>query len=172
MRSRTRSARILALALLGFAGLAAAFALGTPVLKGGHNAKLGAILVDAKGRTLYHLTSEAPGQIKCTGICASFWIPVYATGKGKPALGKGVVAAKVGTIKRGGKLQLTYNKMPLYRYYLDKQPGQIRGQGIGEGTGRWFAISLAGKVVKKGGGSGGGTTPGTTTGTSTGGYGY
>src|SRR5581483_8076111 len=88
----------------GFAGLAAAFALGTPVLKGGHNAKLGAILVDAKGRTLYHLTSEAPGQIKCTGICASFWIPVYATGKGKPALGKGVVAAKVGTIKRAGKV--------------------------------------------------------------------
>ena len=52
-------------------------------------------------------------------------------GKGKPTLGAGLKAAKLGTIKRpNGKLQVTYNKFPLYRYYLDKKPGQANGEGV------------------------------------------
>jgi predicted lipoprotein with Yx(FWY)xxD motif len=171
--SRRLSAQLLALVVLLALGAGAAYAVTGPILKAAHNPKLGSIVVNAQGLTLYHLTSEQ-GSIKCTGICQSFWLPVLVTGKGKPVLGKGVIAAKVGTIKRaGGKLQVTYNKLPLYRYYLDKKPGQYRGEGLAEGTGTWFAVSLKGTIVKLGGGGGGSgaTTTGTTGGTTTG-YGY
>ena len=168
MRKPSRSL-LLAIALF-VAGAATAVAVTGPILKSAKSTSLGAtILVDVKGRTLYHLSSEKTGSIACSGICATFWIPVLAT-SGKPVLGKGVVASKVGTIKRpDGKVQLTYNHFALYRYYLDKKPGQTGGEGFNTGTGTWYAISTAGKLVKPKKGS---TSTTTTTSSGTGGYGY
>ncbi len=169
MRKRP-STWLLALVVLLAAGVATAYAVTGPILNSSRNAALGStVLVNVKGLTLYHLTSEHSGTIQCSGICATFWIPVLVTGKSKPALGKGVVASKVGTIKRpDGKVQLSYNKYALYRYYLDKKPGQIGGEGFATGTGTWEAISTSGALVKPKKGK-----SGTTTGkTSTGGYGY
>ena len=121
-RLMLRGALLIALAA---AGAATALAVAGPILKTSHNARLGAIVVNAKGLTLYHLTGEKNGVIKCTGECTAFWPPVLWSGKGKPPVGPGVDAAKLGTVKRpNGSTQLTYNKFPLYRYYLDKQVGQ------------------------------------------------
>ena len=168
-----RGALVLALVATG---VGTAFALSGPILKTTHNSRLGAIVVNAKGQTLYHLTGETSGHIKCTGECAAFWVPVLWSGKGKPPLGPGVVAAKVGTVKRpNGTTQLTYNKFPLYRYYLDKKVGQTNGEGVNNAAGTWYAISPAGKIVKARSGntttgSAGTTTHGATT--TNGGYGY
>jgi len=168
MRSRSRFL-FLAVALF-VAGAAAAVAVTAPILKSAKNAPLhSTILVNAKGLTLYHLSSERTGTIACTGICATFWIPVLAP-KGKIVLGKGVIASKVGTIKRpDGKVQLTYNHYALYRYYLDKKPGQIGGEGFATGTGSWYAIATSGKLVKPKKGASSTTT---TTSDGSGGYGY
>jgi predicted lipoprotein with Yx(FWY)xxD motif len=137
---------LLALAALG-AGTA--FAVGAPLLKSSHSAKLGSIVVNASGLTLYHLTSETKGRVQCNGVCADFWLPVLVVGKAEPKLGVGVSAAKIGTVKRpDGKVQVTYAGFPLYRYYLDKKPGQDHGEGIRYGTGVWYAVSTAGKIVK------------------------
>jgi predicted lipoprotein with Yx(FWY)xxD motif len=165
---RRRSATLLAGVVLFAGGGVVALAVAGPVIGSAHNASLGStILVNTKGLTLYHLTSERTGSIACSGICATFWIPVLAT-TGKPSLGKGVIASKVGTIKRpDGKVQLTYNHYALYRYYLDKKPGQTGGEGFATGTGSWYAIATSGKLVKPKKGSTTSTT--TTTG---GGYGY
>ena len=109
----------------GVLGVGVAFAVTSPILKSSHVPHSGSIVVDGKGRTLYHASSERTGKIACKGNCVYFWFPVLA-GKGKIALGKGVSRAKLGTIKRpGGSLQVTYNKLPLYRYYLDRKPGQV-----------------------------------------------
>jgi predicted lipoprotein with Yx(FWY)xxD motif len=162
--------------VLAATGVGTAVALSGPILKTTHNSRLGAIVVNAKGQTLYHLTGETSGQIKCTGECAAFWVPVVWSGKGKPPLGPGVIAAKVGTVKRpNGTTQLTYNKFPLYRYYLDKKVGQTNGEGVNNAAGTWYAISPAGKIVKARSGntttgSAGTTTHGATT--TNGGYGY
>lgn len=158
-------------AVLLLAGVFTGLALAGPILKSAPNAALGKnVVVNAKGLTVYHLTSERPGKIQCTGICATFWIPVLAPASGKPALGKGVVASKVGTIKRAdGKVQLTYNGYALYRYYLDKKPGQTGGEGFATGTGNWYAISTAGVLVKP---KKGGSTSSTTTAPTSTGYGY
>ena len=82
--------RILILVVLAAAGVGTALAVGGPILKVSHNSQLGAIVVDAKGMTLYHLTSEH-GKVACTGTCATFWPPVMWAGKGKPTLGAGPV---------------------------------------------------------------------------------
>jgi predicted lipoprotein with Yx(FWY)xxD motif len=164
-----RTASLVAGFVLFAAGAAAALALAGPIIGSSHNATLGStILVNSKGLTLYHLSSERTGSIACSGICATFWLPVLAT-SGKPTLGKGVIPSKVGTIKRpDGKVQLTYNHYALYRYYLDKKPGQTGGEGFATGTGSWYAVSTSGKLVKP---KKGGSTSSTTT-TSGGGYGY
>jgi predicted lipoprotein with Yx(FWY)xxD motif len=140
--------RILVLVVLAAAGVGTALAVGGPILKVSHNSQLGAIVVDAKGMTLYHLTSEH-GKVVCTGTCATFWPPVMWAGEGKPTLGAGLKAAKLGTIKRpNGQLQVTYNKFPLYRYALDKKPGQTNGEGVDDSPGTWYAVSTAGTIVK------------------------
>ncbi len=166
--------RVVLLIALATLGVGAAFAVAGPIIKGSKNPKLGTIVVNAQGLTLYHLTSER-GTIKCSGTCATAWPPVLAPTKGKPTLGPGLAASKLGTIKRpDGKVQVTYNKFPLYRYYLDGKTGQAKGEGVTLGTGTWYAISPAGRIVKPRPSTPPGTTSGTTTGstTTTGYYGY
>ena len=58
------------------------------------------ILVTAKGVTLYHYTDESKGKIACTGACATFWPPLLVSGTAKPVAGPGLVASKLGTMKR------------------------------------------------------------------------
>ena len=127
------------LAAGGALGVGVAFAVTAPIIKSSKNAALGSIVVDAKGLTLYHASSERNGKITCTGNCVYFWFPVIWKGKGKPVLGKGLSPTKIGTIKRpNGALQVTYGKLPLYRYYLDRKPGQTKGQGVKDPAGTWY----------------------------------
>ena len=59
------------------------------------NSRLGRILVDSAGRTLYLFKSDAGTTSKCFGACATAWPPLR-TG-GKPAVRSGARAALVGT---------------------------------------------------------------------------
>ena len=148
MRARV-ARRVLPLALLFVVGvgvaMAATMAAGGTV-KAAKSTKYGSLLVSSTGMTLYHMTSEKAGSIKCTGGCAKFWPPLLFSGTGKPTAGSGVIALKLGTIKRpDGHLQVTYNRMALYRFALDKKPGDVKGQGV---EGIWFAVTPAGKLAK------------------------
>jgi predicted lipoprotein with Yx(FWY)xxD motif len=147
---------LLMLVAVGVAAVATAMSGGT--VKAVTNSKYGSLLATASGMTLYHMTSEKPGSIKCTGGCAQFWPPLLVSGNGKPTAGSGVTASKLGTIKRpDGHVQVTYNGMALYRYSLDKKPGDVRGQGV---EGIWFAVTAAGKLAKAGAGAAAVTTSG------------
>jgi predicted lipoprotein with Yx(FWY)xxD motif len=126
------------------------------------------IIVDARGFTLYHMTSEKKGSIGCTTACRKAWPPLLMAGSAKPVAGAGLSAAKLGTVKRpDGGVQVTYNGYALYHYSGDKAAGKTNGQGVG---GIWYALTPAGtvtKVVVKStsnpsgttSGSGGSTTP-------------
>jgi predicted lipoprotein with Yx(FWY)xxD motif len=120
--------------------------------------KLGAILVNAKGRTLYLFTKDKGAKSSCSGMCAKYWPPAVA--RAKPTAGAGIKQALLGTTTRSdGTRQLTYNHHPLYGFALDKQAGQVNGQGSTGFGGRWWALSARGAAVTK-------TSP-TTTGTTT-----
>jgi predicted lipoprotein with Yx(FWY)xxD motif len=108
-------------------------------------AKVGRVVVDAEGRTLYRFTAEAQGRPVCTGACVKTWPPATVTkGSGLPD--------HVATVDRpdGGGLQLTYDGHPLYRYAGDHSTGDANGDGVG---GQWYAVKAGG-----GNASGGGTT--------------
>lgn len=95
-------------------------------------AKVGSVLVDAKGRTLYRFTAEAQGLPVCTGGCVGTWAPALAgSASGLPK--------HVATVRRpdGGKLQLTYDGHPLYRYAGDRSKADANGEGVG---GQWYAV--------------------------------
>jgi predicted lipoprotein with Yx(FWY)xxD motif len=126
-------------------------ACGSPspvVVKTARVKTLGTILVTKSGMTLYHMKSETNGQINCAGACAKLWPPLTAGGGAKVIAGPGVSASKLGTIKRpDGKVQVTYNRLPLYRYSRDLKPGDATSQGL---NGFWYAVTPAGTVTKAG----------------------
>ena len=62
------------------------------------NPKLGKILVDPKGRTLYDFPIDKGTMSVCYGACASLWPPL--TTNAKPTAGPGVKAGLLGTAKR------------------------------------------------------------------------
>ena len=110
-------------------------------LQAATNAKLGAILTDATGMTLYRNTKEEGGTIACTGGCTSIWSPLLlATGSSLPVAGAGVTGAVATVSRPDGGTQVTFNGAPLYHYSGDHQAGDATGQGI---AGIWFVVSPA-----------------------------
>jgi predicted lipoprotein with Yx(FWY)xxD motif len=108
--------------------------------------RLGKILVDSQGRTLYLFKKDTRGKSACSGECAKFWPPLRVTGK--PTAGSGVSTSKLGTISRSdGKRQVTYNGHPLYTFLQDSRPGQTNGQGVTAFGAAWFALSPAGTQI-------------------------
>jgi hypothetical protein len=53
-------------------------------------------------------------------------------------------------------MQVTYRGHPLYRFSLDKRPGQTNGEGLDDFGAHWYAVSPAGTRVMKQTASGGG----------------
>ena len=111
--------------------------------------RVGRILVDSKGITLYDFVVDKHGKSACYGACAALWPPLLTTGK--PHAGPGVRASLLGTTKRkDGKLEVTYNGHPLYYWVADHKPGQTTGQGLNQFGGPWWVLSSGGKEIHRG----------------------
>ena len=111
--------------------------------------RLGQILVDGNGRTLYLYEADKSAMSTCYGDCASVWPPLL-TG-GSPVAGPGINQALLGTTTRtDGSVEVVYNGHPLYYFVSDKQAGDTTGQGISSFGADWYVISPAGGKVDKG----------------------
>ena len=111
--------------------------------------RLGRILVDSRGRTLYLFQKDKGMASSCYSSCASVWPPL--TTAGRPRALRGAVASKLGSWKRkDGTLQVTYNGHPLYYYAGDNKAGQTNGQNLNEFGAEWYALSSAGKKIDRG----------------------
>ena len=147
------TAIVLMLALLGVIGFLAAGSVARSASEESgsvslRTTKLGPVLVNAKGHTLYMFAKDKNGKSSCSGSCAKFWPPSLKSGKA--TAGSGVKAALIGTTKRSnGSLQLTYNKHPLYTFVLDKKAGQTNGEDQLAFGARWYAVSGKGTAVVK-----------------------
>lgn len=141
----------------------AGIALADATAVGVRNTSLGKVLVNHQGRTLYLFARDRGGKSACYGVCAKYWPPLI-TGTMHVAGAAGVKPSLLGTTKRrDGRLQVTYNHHPLYRYLGDAKAGDTKGEGLNLSGGLWWAVSPAGAAVKKpsggGGGYGGGAYP-------------
>jgi predicted lipoprotein with Yx(FWY)xxD motif len=148
---------IAALVALTAAAIAAALAVGAAFAGGAAGGarvdlaktRLGTILVDSKGITLYDFVKDRGTTSVCYGACAALWPPLLT--HGKPVAGPGVRASLLGTTRRkDGKLEVTYGGHPLYYFVTDRKPGQTTGQGVDQFGGPWWVISRAGKEIHRG----------------------
>jgi len=157
-----------ALGVIGFlaAGSVARSATETNATVSLRKTKLGPILVNSRGHTLYLFAKDRNGKSSCSGSCARFWPPLLS--QGKPTAGPGVKPSLIGTTRRSkGSRQVTYNRHPLYTYALDKRAGQTKGEGNSAFGAKWYAVSARGTAVVKASTITTTTTTTTTTGTTT-----
>jgi predicted lipoprotein with Yx(FWY)xxD motif len=130
-----------------------------------HKTSIGKVLATKSGRTLYLFMADHKNKSACYGKCATFWPPLMK--KGKVSAGAGVKAKLLGTtMRKNGKLQVTYKGHPLYLFKLDKGAGQVTGQRQNFFGGLWYAVSSSGGANTKAPPSNGTTTT-STTGTTT-----
>ena len=110
------------------------------------NGKLGKILVDSQGRTLYLFEQDSGTKSTCSGACATAWPPLRASGK--PTAGSGAKASALGTTPRSdGKPQVTYNGHPLYGFQGDSGAGDTTGQGSTGFGAPWYVLSGSGNAI-------------------------
>ena len=107
--------------------------------------KLGTVLVNGDGATLYQRDSDTPTQVTCTSTCANVWPPALATSA--PLAGAGVDASKLATVNGPNGVQVTYGGHPLYRFAQDASPGETNGQGFAGGT--WWVVGPDGNKTTR-----------------------
>jgi predicted lipoprotein with Yx(FWY)xxD motif len=124
------------------AGASSAAAPASGALLSTASSKLGTIIVDSHGMTVYEFGKDTMGATSsaCTGGCAALWPEVHA-GTGTPQVSG--VTGTVGTITGvDGQKQLTLDGWPLYTFTHDTAPGDTTGQNF---MNLWWALTPSGQ---------------------------
>ncbi|MFB7270145.1 SCO0930 family lipoprotein [Streptomyces sp. NPDC056244] len=106
--------------------------------------KLGDIVVDSQGMTVYRFKKDTawPMSTACTGECLDKWPVVEPVDKNDT---EGITKKGFVTFDRpDGIKQQTMDCWPLYTFSGDAKPGDTNGQGVG---GTWYAVSPNAKLV-------------------------
>ncbi|MFC9606805.1 SCO0930 family lipoprotein [Streptomyces niveus] len=106
--------------------------------------KLGEIVVDAKGMTVYRFKKDTawPMTTACTGACLEKWPVVAPVDKNDT---EGIIKKGFVTFDRpDGIKQQTIDCWPIYTFAGDAKPGDTNGQGVG---GTWYAVAPDSKLV-------------------------
>jgi predicted lipoprotein with Yx(FWY)xxD motif len=103
----------------------------------------GKALFGPSGKVVYVFGADRGSSSRCYGVCAKAWPPLLTNGA--PLAGAGVETKLLGTTKRkDGRLQVTYNRHPLYYYEADKV-GKIMCQHANMHGGLWLIIKPNGQ---------------------------
>jgi predicted lipoprotein with Yx(FWY)xxD motif len=147
-RSARLAASVLALGTLGATvamGVAGAGALSVDSATVPHFA---GALVNSSSHSLYVLSSERGGALKCAGSCLSTWVPLeVSTATKSVSLGAGV-KGKIGFVARGNaKKQVTFNSYPLYSFAGDSGARGSKGEDIKALGGTWTLVHASATTV-------------------------
>jgi predicted lipoprotein with Yx(FWY)xxD motif len=105
-------------------------------IRAAQNAALGPYLTDREGRTLYLFMKDSESHSVCYGGCAASWPPLLVGATEATLDG---IGGKLGVAQRNdGNNQVTYEGKPLYYYSSDANPGDTKGQGVGN---VWFVLA-------------------------------
>jgi predicted lipoprotein with Yx(FWY)xxD motif len=116
------------------------------IIKVATDAKLGKLLVDGNGMTVYLFVADKSTTSTCYTSCAQFWPPVLTAGA--PKAGAGAQASLLGTTSRtDGTTEVTYAGHPLYYFLQDKKPGDTTGQGVNGFGGLWWVLTPTGAAM-------------------------
>ncbi len=117
-----------------------------PTLQAATVAKHPHVLIDATGHSLYILTSEAGGKIKCVKACTHIWPPVMLPANVGLLSHSAGVKGSVFWVKRGKFRQATFNGFPLYTFSGDTKPHEATGVGLKLGAGTWVLVNAWAKT--------------------------
>jgi predicted lipoprotein with Yx(FWY)xxD motif len=108
------------------------------------NVKLGKIIVNTAGKTVYMYVPDGSSQTsKVPNALRATWPRVLSAGN--LTVGPGLDKSKIAQYKQpNGKEQVSYSGHLLYTFKGDKKPGQANGQGLG---GVWYVVSANGDKV-------------------------
>lgn len=131
------------------------------------DSKLGKILVDANGRTLYAFDHDTATTSACTVAngCAGLWPPLMTS---MPTAGSGVTASMLSVLAGGS--QVVYGGHPLYTFAQDTAPGDLKGQNFAGNI--WHVLSPTGQTITAAVPASAPATSSGGSGSSGGGYGY
>jgi predicted lipoprotein with Yx(FWY)xxD motif len=103
---------------------------------------VGDYITDKKGFSLYLFENDSPNKSKCEDKCERTFLPFLADDVTfPPDVDSRLESSKVGLFRRSnGKYQMTYNKVPLYKFKLDTSPEDRKGHKRKEFGGRWSVI--------------------------------
>jgi len=112
--------------------------------------KLGTVLVNSKGRTLYMFVPDKRKKVTCVRACAAIWPPVKLPKGAKPVASGQAKSSLLGSDRdpTGGRV-VTYAHWPLYTYVADTKAGTAKGQALNLNGGLWYVLTPSGKVVRK-----------------------
>jgi predicted lipoprotein with Yx(FWY)xxD motif len=144
-RGTARAVAVLCAAVLAFAmfGIADAGAATTKTkVKVATVPGVGAVLVDASGKTLYTLTDANGAAVDCTGACLQAWPAAMAAANGKVKAPKAVKSVSTTSDTH----QLTWKNLPLYTFAGDGGPKMANGEGIVSFGGTWHVVKVGSKA--------------------------
>lgn len=106
------------------------------------DSRLGRVMVDGEGLTLYMFAVDGRNVSNCEGQCLTFWPPLLLPKGGSLAdvrVGANLRRLELGVAMRAdGTAQVTYRGWPLYYWALDARPGDVRGQWV---TNNWWVLN-------------------------------
>jgi predicted lipoprotein with Yx(FWY)xxD motif len=116
----------------------------TSVTIAARSSRLGQIVVDAAGNTLYAFDKDTAGSgsSACYAACAAVW--PAATLNGQPSAGPGLTGTLATLTRTDGTKQISLNGHPLYHYAGDGAPGDTNGDGFG---GIWHVVHTTGAAT-------------------------
>jgi len=108
--------------------------------------KVGTVLVGPTGMTLYMYTKDTADTSTCYDKCAEKWPPLLVNSEKDLMPGLNLPGKFATTTRKDGKIQVTYNGMPLYYWADDKAIGDATGENVGK---VWFTVVPETAVVAK-----------------------
>ena len=95
--------------------------LGSATVKTRKINKLGVVLVNSRGFTLYMFKPDRQRRVTCKGSCAAAWPPLKLKTGQTPTAGGAARQRLLGSDRNpGGGRVVTYNRWPLYTYIADR----------------------------------------------------
>lgn len=91
-----------------------------------HGSTAGEIYTNADGMTLYTFDKDESGMSNCYDECAQKWPPFVAE-EGAEADGEWTLVERA-----DGTMMWAYDGEPLYTFAQDAQPGDVKGDGLGD----------------------------------------
>ncbi len=112
----------------------------SPLISLGSSKELGKFLVGKDGLTLYSYPLDNVNESVCYDQCAKAWPPLMVDSADQITVAAGIPGKFATTTRKDGKLQVTYNGVPLYYWIKDSKAGDTTGHRVGR---IWWVVPPA-----------------------------